>query len=107
MKDNYGAFDNLDKALGNIDFDSMQVISIGVGWIELFRKYSGLSRNEFLSYMNMYNIWGLLFEDPRILLGSVSDSISEIFEWLGYGLPNEQVQGMLKRYKLDHDKLYN
>ena len=73
-------------------------IEMGVGYIEFFREFCGLSDADFLDYINSNNMWRY-FGDYDFLIGTCHWGIDETIDFLGKHMSIEDRYKMLQRYK--------
>ena len=72
-------------------------IVMAVQIVEMFRELTGYNTEEFLNYMNSYNVWSIL-DNKEVLLGCMWADEEDIINLLGRFLTRDERFKIISRY---------
>lgn len=71
-------------------------ISMGLQLIEMFRELTGYSMEQFLNYMNKYNVWDIL-NNKDVVMGCMWAEEEDIINMLGRFLTKDERLKIISR----------
>lgn len=74
------------------------LLDVAISGLESFREYSGLAYDEFIAYMDKYDVWSVM-SNVELIWAMVGGGIEEAVEIFGSYLTQEEQQLIIDRYE--------